>query len=334
MYDELVASGYEVDGARRAVGYSRNWLRRGPDGPRKVLDTPSWFGGFARHLRKVRPTLVHANSAYTLPEGLLARALGVPVFYHVHEIFPSNWKADAARTLVRAAGITPAAVSRASVAALKGTSRLEPLTVHESTALPETPTTRPEMPSPVVVGHVGWIGRRKGTDLFLEAARRTLAEHQNVEFRLIGPYVRESPEWPWIERVLEDIEPAGVTYLGRVDALSEMRSWDIVVQPSRWDPFPLVVLEAMATGLPVVGTDVDGIAEQVVHGETGLLVATEDAGALAGAVGELVRDGPRRRAMGAAARSRVMTRFTAAHQAQALDAAYRETAGRRRRGAA
>lgn len=332
MYDELAAAGYEVDGVRRAVGYSRNWLRRAPDGPRKVLDTPAWFRGFVRHARAVRPDVVHANSAYTLPEGLLARAMRIPVLYHVHEIFPDNWKAGLARGVVRAAGVTPAAVSAASVAALAGGSGLRPATIHESTVFPPTAADRPAAPRPVVVGHVGWIGRRKGTDVFLDAARRTLAVRDDVEFRLIGPYVRESPEWPWIERVLADVEPSGVRYLGRTDAVEEMRDWDVVVQPSRWDPFPLVVLEAMANGLPVVGTAVDGIAEQVLDGTTGLLVPDEDAAGLAAAIGRLADDHDLRRDMGAAGRERVRTAFTAEHQARALDAVYREAIARRRGG--
>lgn len=84
----------------------------------------------------------------------------------------------------------------------------------------------------------------------------------------------------------------------------------LFVLSSLWEGLPYVVLEAMDAGLPVVSTAVDGIPEAVVHGETGLLVAPGDAGALACAVEKLLADPARARAMGAAGRERVAAEFT------------------------
>ena len=78
------------------------------------------------------------------------------------------------------------------------------------------------------------------------------------------------------------------------------------------------VLEAMAAGLPVVASDVGGVAEAVADGETGLLVAPGDVDALAGALERLLADAALRRAMGSAGRARAashfdLARFRAAH---------------------
>src|SRR5690606_6228279 len=84
---------------------------------------------------------------------------------------------------------------------------------------------------------------------------------------------------------------------------------DIYVQPSRADAFHLSVPEAMATGLPVVANRVGGLPEQVIDGETGLLVAPGDIDALAGAIATLAGDAALRFDMGQAGK---------AHHAQRL----------------
>ena len=74
--------------------------------------------------------------------------------------------------------------------------------------------------------------------------------------------------------------------------------------PSTYEGLPLAILEAMAAGLPVVSTRVSGMPEAVVEGETGLLVAPEDAGALARALARLLGDRDLQRRMGEQARAR------------------------------
>jgi glycosyltransferase involved in cell wall biosynthesis len=86
------------------------------------------------------------------------------------------------------------------------------------------------------------------------------------------------------------------------DMESELQQASIFVLSSRWEGFPLVVIEAMAKGLPVVAFDCPtGPAELVEHGVTGLLVPAGDTGALAAAMLELMRDEDKRRRFGAAA---------------------------------
>jgi glycosyltransferase involved in cell wall biosynthesis len=102
---------------------------------------------------------------------------------------------------------------------------------------------------------------------------------------------------------------------------------DVFVAASRKEGLPLAPLEAMASRVPVVATDVPGHRDVVVHGETGLLVPASDARAFAEAVAALLADPARRRAMGEAGRARVEREFTVARMAEATAAVYRAAAG-------
>jgi len=94
--------------------------------------------------------------------------------------------------------------------------------------------------------------------------------------------------------------------LSRPDLLHEYASADILVLPSQFESFPIVLLEAMAAGLPVVATRVGGIPDILDEGETGVLVEPGNPLTLAKALEGLVRDGPSRRNMGRRARAKAM----------------------------
>ena len=94
--------------------------------------------------------------------------------------------------------------------------------------------------------------------------------------------------------------------------------------PSRFEGMPLVVLEAMAVGCPVVGTRVCGIEEAVVDRLSGRLVAAGDAPALADALAEVLGDRGMAMRMGAAGRARQAAEFTAARMTAQVAAIYAE----------
>jgi len=97
---------------------------------------------------------------------------------------------------------------------------------------------------------------------------------------------------------------------GRTDPLPVLRGMDVVVQPSWAESFPYVILEAMSLGAAIVATDVGGVAEALVDGDSALLVPSHNDRALAAAVIELVGDPDRRAELGAAAleRARLFSR--------------------------
>ena len=101
--------------------------------------------------------------------------------------------------------------------------------------------------------------------------------------------------------------PANVRLLGhRHDVPDLLRAADIFTLPSHREGMPRSIIEAMMVGLPVIATDIRGSREEVVAGETGLLVRVDDRDALAGAIGELSADAARRREMGEAGRRRAL----------------------------
>ena len=220
---------------------------------------------------------------------------------HVHEMMRKGWKYFLATRIARAALSEVVAVSRASAAAM-AVSGWAPQIVHEGAPIPAAQLSLRPQPKPFRVGTVGVISRRKGTDLFVEAAQRLPVADGEYEFHLIGAPTDEL-ERDWAVEVLDRAVNAGVLYRESADVSQALRSWDAFVLPSRSDPFPIVMLEAMAAGLPAIGARRDGLEEQL-EGGAGLLVEPESATALA-----------------ARGRQRACT-FSLERQAEGLAAAY------------
>jgi glycosyltransferase involved in cell wall biosynthesis len=95
----------------------------------------------------------------------------------------------------------------------------------------------------------------------------------------------------------------------RTDVAALLRGADLFVLPSHREGMPRAIIEAMMTGLPVVATAIRGAREQVIDGETGLLVPVKDEAALAAALGRLVADPALRARMGAASLSRARAEY-------------------------
>jgi glycosyltransferase involved in cell wall biosynthesis len=108
------------------------------------------------------------------------------------------------------------------------------------------------------------------------------------------------------------------------DPRTVMVEADVFALPSRFEGFPLSVLEAMLAGLPVLATDVGSVREAVIHDQTGLLIDPDDADSLAAALERLLTDEPERRRYGQAGRELALARFLADHMANAYAELYRE----------
>ncbi len=123
-----------------------------------------------------------------------------------------------------------------------------------------------------------------------------------------------------------------VHVLGRRDDVPALLSQlDIFVLTSRSEGMSNTILEAMATGLPVVATAVGGTPEMVLDGETGRLVPPDDPEALERALTPLLIDAAPRRRMGQQARRRVESRFSLPAMVQAYETLYEQLLTRRRR---
>jgi glycosyltransferase involved in cell wall biosynthesis len=259
-----------------------------------------------------------------MAEALLARRRGIPTMLHVHEMLPRDLRG---RMLRRAAWTRldqVVAVSRPSASRLAWRGRT-PRIVYESTPVPSERVAIRSDPRPFTVGTVAVVSTRKGSDLFVDAASRLLANgNGRFQFEMVGD-AHDAIERDWARQLLARARAAGVKHVPTTDVFERLREWDAFVLPSRSDPFPISMLEAMASGLPVVGSRRDGIAEQIAAG-TGLLVEPEDPSALADAISWCATQPPETRdRLGAAARERVTSAFTHEHQAAALHTAYEAT---------
>lgn len=145
---------------------------------------------------------------------------------------------------------------------------------------------------------------------------------------IVGGEPRDSIDY---ERHLRACAPGQeIIFTGRVgdDEVAAMfRRSDLFVFPTLADTFPLVVLEAMSHGLPVLATRVGGIPHQV-DAQCGVLVEPGDPGALAAALDDLAVDGDRLGRMGAAARARVTAEFSWDRAAEQALEGYRRILGR------
>lgn len=166
---------------------------------------------------------------------------------------------------------------------------------------------------PLRVLYLGTLNRTKGFVDLLAAAQQVVARRDNVEFVFAGDFATPadaSAAAPLRERLGERARFVGVLDgAAKTRALAEA---DLFVFPSyyRYEGQPLVILEAMAAGLPVLTTDHGVIAETVVDGETGRLLPARDPTALAAAILALAEDPVARRRMGRAGRARFLARHT------------------------
>ena len=164
-------------------------------------------------------------------------------------------------------------------------------------------------PNDVVIVMIGRFVREKGYPELFEAMRQVDAKLWVIGERLASEYSRSMA--PVLEDITRDaILRDRVSLLGRREDVSVLLSAaDLFVLPSHREGMPRSIIEAMASGLPVVTTDIRGCREEVIDGETGRLVPVKNASALAAALQELVRDPELRRKMGRAGLARAHALF-------------------------
>lgn len=158
----------------------------------------------------------------------------------------------------------------------------------------------------VLVLYAGRLAVDTGTTFMLDAWRAIEQRFPNEPWTLIMAGDEEGTN----TYRTQGLDLRRTRFVGQVaDVRSLLRAADLLVRPSLNEGMSNVVLEAMASALPVVGTRTGGLKEQMEDGVTGLLVAPGNSGALAEAVLALVRDQRLRVVMGAAGRERVRDRY-------------------------
>jgi len=181
----------------------------------------------------------------------------------------------------------------------------------------------------IALGCVARLEEQKGHRFLLEALR-TLNDPARGAARFRALLVGDGRLRAQLEQRAAALGVAGWTqFLGtRHDVAEILKALDICVMPSLWEGLSVAMLEAMAAGLPLVISDVSGVAQVVGDDAYGVKVPPGDPGALARAIAGLADDPARRRALGAAARGRVLERFSARAMLDTLQRLYEEVAAR------
>jgi glycosyltransferase involved in cell wall biosynthesis len=187
------------------------------------------------------------------------------------------------------------------------TARFRPASTEERRRAREALGVKPDT---YVIGTVGRLVWEKGYGELLEAADALAPLDPEMLFILVGP--TEPQQHDGLQQAdLDRIEDLPyVRWLGEIDDLPPIyAAMDLFVLPSHREGTPLTVMEAAATQLPVVASDIRGCREVVIHGETGLLVPLGDVSGLVSAIRNIRRDPERAAAMGTNGRRLVISRF-------------------------
>lgn len=167
---------------------------------------------------------------------------------------------------------------------------------------------------------VARLDRQKGLDVAVRALAQVRQHHPSTVLCVLG----EGPARGELEELARELGVAEALLLpGRVgDVAAVLRTAEIVVHPARWEGFGLALLEAMLCARPVVASRVSSIPEIVADAETGLLVAPDDAPALAAAVTRLLDDPALAARLGEAGLVRAHAEFSVARMAERTLAVY------------
>lgn len=191
--------------------------------------------------------------------------------------------------------------------------------VHRFAASPRDRSERP------VVMLASRMIANKGVREFAQAADRVRAQVPSARFVLVGPPDSGNPlslgemDLRELERHY-DVEWWGAS----VNMADTLRKADLFVLPTYHEGLPKVLLEAAATGLPIVTSDIPGCREVVEHGREALLTSPRDVAALSDAIVRLLADEDLARSLGAAARKRIVSGFTLDQAVQAHLEVYSE----------
>jgi len=302
--------------------------------PLHPAEDPRAFLEVREALRALRPSVVSTHSSKAGWIGrAAARSLGIPVLFTAHgwaftEGVPAlqrsiYWLAERLAAPLSSKVITVSEHDRHLAIRLGVLPARKVVTVHNGMPdVPETLRAGPER-EPVRMTMVARFQEQKDHGLLLAA----LGGLKDVLWEL--EFIGDGPLQATVEAQARRLGLAErVRFLGLSrDVEQRLAESQLFVLASRWEGFPYTVLEAMRAGLPVVGSDVGGVGEAVLHGETGFLVPRGDEEALRYRLSELLASADLRRRLGRAGRQRFEATFTFERMLDKTAAIYHAVAG-------
>jgi glycosyltransferase involved in cell wall biosynthesis len=294
--------------------------------------------GRVRDLQRSHPIdLIHAHAP--LPCGhaamLLSAELGLPYVVSVHglDAFSTSqvsgrageWCRRISRRVYRSSRRVICVSEHVREQVLEGTGPSCRTSVVYNGVDPELFSPGAVAASAPIVLSVGNLIPIKGHAALIRAVAALTADFPALTLEIIGA----GPELSRLQGLVQQLQVSQrVRFLGRqyrTQVAEAMRRCTVFALPSRYEGLGCVYLEAMAVGKPVIGCRGQGIAEIVRHGSNGFLVGPDNERELQLALAMLLRDEPRRRSIGAAARDTILENLTLAQQAESLSRIYRES---------
>jgi L-malate glycosyltransferase len=307
-----------------------------------VADQARFIVQLARLLRREKVDLVYCNNMMVETVGALAAQLaGTACVLHARNLHEQTFKVLLYGMLARLPATRRViANSEASAAPYRRYAVEKVAVVHNGVDLTEYTrdavargSFRAELGvggNATIVGFTGWLIPRKGIDLLLRAAALLLPTRPNLTFVAVGGVPPGSPidyraDYEQLARdlgIAERFRFAGF----RDDVRPAVIDFDVLVLPSRQEPFGRSIIEAMALGTAVVASRVGGIPEILTDGRTGLLVPVGDVEKLAAAIASLIDEPERRAALAQEALREVRERFDVAQLSRRVQSLLIETA--------
>ena len=306
-----------------------------------------WYGAWLRclvALRRLKPALVVCNTFFDLETtGKVAAHLRLPLVWRARaDTFPNTpyWPTGREERLVaflnrRVHGIAATTHYEAQMMVRAGVDPAKVRVIHNGVDLRaygdreagiQLRSERGIAPGQFVIAFVARMVPQKGYDVFFDAL--ALLKARGVSFRALvagDTTLLEERADEYRRELREQVEGLGlldaVDFLGfRKDIPAVMGAADVFAMASLVEPFGNTVIEAMASGRPVVCSDLPGPRESVIDGETGRFFPPGDAEAMADRLSALYAEPDRRRAMGERGRARAEAVFDLQRNVAALDA--------------
>jgi glycosyltransferase involved in cell wall biosynthesis len=273
-------------------------------------------------IRKEKIELVYSNTTGVLAGAFAARNCGVRHIWHVHEIIENPfWLKQLLGHLMNRYAVGIIAVSEAVKQSWESVLPAERITVIQngidySPYLEHEHTLTKELQLPtaaIVIGMVGRVHYWKGQSYFLKLAGQLHQKHPSLHFLLAGDaYPGYEYLYQEMQTQIETLQLSDVVHnLGfREDIPAVMQTIDLLLLPSQQpDPFPTVILEAMASAKPVIATQFGGAVEMIDAGITGDLMPADQVDTAVSVI-ESWLDKNRLQAAGEAGRKRVLEKFS------------------------